>query len=697
MANAQREISMVFKAYDEFTLHMERMKVSAEQALGSIGQKATWLKDHWMGASAAIYAAMATIHKGWDMMDAAANFQEQKTALNNLTSEYGVTASAMLASIQGAAGGTISQIDAVVVANRGFLEGLNPAQIEFFAGASKRLGDALGGNLTERFTKLNDLVATGSTKDKVLKAIVGDLTDEYKKYGRELTAAEKVTINARVAQERLEAAMKRMGPDVMTAADAMAELKAIFKDIVLWIGTKALVVVLGAASAFLFLGQTVSEVVSWIADTLAPAVAFFEDLASAVGLSNKNGVSHAFKDFAKAVQGGADESQRMQDKVNGMIHALTKEDEVMRGVTKAHGYNNEIKQEASAINKSLAEQVLSLQKETNKLIMTEAEYFKWETDSLRVKGASLEAINALTAAQHDLNKAKLKEAEIKAVAEARKSLGEGAQQAPGIIGGLKPSAEEAEARDMRKNINALQEYYGKRAQLLITAGATENEIKQNTEEANFVIQDQTTRLEFATREQTSLQRLLSMEAVETARVNILGAANKSMEAQMLRMVEVGKFSAAEFGKTVIQAVKMELIGLAARAAVLSLFYTAMAFIPGYQYAAVAAVGFAAASVAAYAAAAGVQALFGGTAAGAGVSSSMASTGGGAQPSFNATPAGYPMPVTSQTTQAPVQNVTVNIQNGQGNAEYWKDMIVKNIAPAMRDAVGDNLVINLVTA
>ncbi len=59
------------------------------------------------------------------------------------------------------------------------------------------------------------------------------------------------------------------------------------------------------------------------------------------------------------------------------------------------------------------------------------------------------------------------------------------------------------------------------------------------------------------------------------RANISTAANHAMESQILRLVETHKFSVGAFGKAVMQAVKIELVGLAARAAVWAIFETAM--------------------------------------------------------------------------------------------------------------------------
>ena len=62
-----------------------------------------------------------------------------------------------------------------------------------------------------------------------------------------------------------------------------------------------------------------------------------------------------------------------------------------------------------------------------------------------------------------------------------------------------------------------------------------------------------------------------------AKGRVVNAAYQSMETQLLRLVETHKFSVSAFGKAIMQQVKMELIGLAARAAVYALFETAMGF------------------------------------------------------------------------------------------------------------------------
>lgn len=92
----------------------------------------------------------------------------------------------------------------------------------------------------------------------------------------------------------------------------------------------------------------------------------------------------------------------------------------------------------------------------------------------------------------------------------------------------------------------------------------------------------------------SLTGDLIIKASQQARLNVISGANKAMEDQILSLVETRKFSVAEFAKTTLQTVKIELVGLAARAAVWALFQTGMGFATAFTNPAASAAHFAAA-------------------------------------------------------------------------------------------------------
>ena len=200
------------------------------------------------------------------------------------------------------------------------------------------------------------------------------------------------------------------------------------------------------------------------------------------------------------------------------------------------------------------------------------------------------------------------------------------------------------------------------------------------------------------RELMEEEHAMQNERVQSAVLgsDIVMAAQQSMSDQMLALVETGKFSTEEFGKVIIAQVKMTLVGIAAEAAIRAVYATALGFyyaaIPGMQGYSAAAF-YAAAEMAAtagisLASAAGVQALFGGE------TTRPAAGSVGGEP-VRTSPA-VPMSSTSTAVGGetlPAQNVTVIIQNGMGDAEYWKKLTEDNIIPAINDAADRN--INLV--
>jgi hypothetical protein len=169
-----------------------------------------------------------------------------------------------------------------------------------------------------------------------------------------------------------------------------------------------------------------------------------------------------------------------------------------------------------------------------------------------------------------------------------------------------------------------------------------------------------------------------------ARKQVTETAYNAMEKQLLSLVETHRFSARAFGEAVAQQVKIELTGLAARAAVWAIYETAMGFkdlaTPGMQGLAAlhfkSAAEFAAVSGAALLGAAAVQEfVFGGK----GEQSNPGSSGTGGK-SLQAMPAASPATLTSQDT-TPVQHITINIHNPLSE-QNWTEIAENNIAPAL---------------
>jgi hypothetical protein len=184
----------------------------------------------------------------------------------------------------------------------------------------------------------------------------------------------------------------------------------------------------------------------------------------------------------------------------------------------------------------------------------------------------------------------------------------------------------------------------------------------------------------------------------SAREKIVSKSYQSMTEEMLRLVEVGNFSAKEFGKTVMQQVKIELAGLAARAAVNALYQTAVGFallLYSPDRAALAfksAATFAAVSGASLAAAAGVQSLLGGQDSGGGA-------GAGSGTTARSLSSGGPVPVrsisenTSGANASPTQNITIHVHNPL-STQNWSEIVENDLVPALKEVAGRNVSVEI---
>ena len=183
---------------------------------------------------------------------------------------------------------------------------------------------------------------------------------------------------------------------------------------------------------------------------------------------------------------------------------------------------------------------------------------------------------------------------------------------------------------------------------------------------------------------------LQMQWSEEARARASQFAYSAMETQMLRFIETGKFSVAAFAKQMMQDVKIELAGLAAKATVRALYETGLGFATAWTNPAESTAHFTAATTLAGIAAASVGAAMG----------LNAVTGGGAQREAPGTPGGLPiqtMPAQAETKTP--QNVTVQVYSLDPSSVNWDRITEQEIVPALNRAGDRNvqLQVNVVGA
>ena len=170
---------------------------------------------------------------------------------------------------------------------------------------------------------------------------------------------------------------------------------------------------------------------------------------------------------------------------------------------------------------------------------------------------------------------------------------------------------------------------------------------------------------------------------------IQNAAYQAMEDQLMSFIETGKFSVGAFAKIVAQQVKIELVGMAAIAAVKAIFFTALGFgltAMGNPLAAAAftsAKFWAVVGATSLAAAAGVNSLL----------EKSKDSSSGASSARGGLLSAYPAPGGAEPKQ--IQNITFQIYNPLSQ-QNWAEIAENNILPALKDASDRNIVMNVKT-
>lgn len=160
---------------------------------------------------------------------------------------------------------------------------------------------------------------------------------------------------------------------------------------------------------------------------------------------------------------------------------------------------------------------------------------------------------------------------------------------------------------------------------------------------------------------------------EKARESVVSKSYDAMGQEMLNFIERGRFSTEEFGKIIVQQVKLELVGIAARAAIYAIYETAVALAASTGPWGLATFGnpaghwasagtFASISGASLAAAYGVQNVIQGGRDESKDGASGASASARSLRGSSSSPVVPALPLAAQPQTRPERNITVNIYN-----------------------------------
>jgi hypothetical protein len=368
------------------------------------------LKEHWIGATAAIAGAMGAIMTAWDLAQKSAAFAEQKDSLNALAAQYKTSADTMIGKIKEITGGQVSMAEAADVAASGLQKSLNPDQIYAMATAAEKLSNITGSDIPTSFSKMVDAIALG--REKALENELGaiSLEETYGKVVNTWTDAEKVAGRLAIVMDRTATAAALLGDGAASTDDKinafkkdMDDLKLKMGDAIIQAGAGVIAIFHGMASAALSAGAAllkVSQGVAWLVGDKAG----FEEL----GLS-----------AAAAFEAAKDEADKAASAWGIAAH----------GMSVAAGKYNEAAAAAKALAAAHAESTASITKgitDLKTVISTWASYYN------EVKSAHERAVNEIETRQ-------------KAHAAAMKAIDEAMKAGTAALNSIAPEAREGEA------------------------------------------------------------------------------------------------------------------------------------------------------------------------------------------------------------------------------------------------------------
>lgn len=194
------------------------------------------IKQHWMGISAAVYAAQEVMSKAWSMAESAAGYNEQMQILDGLAQKYGTTAAAISDSVRSLGEGMISMATTAEVSASALAKGLSPEMLNGLASAAVTLSDVMGTTVDDAFRRLSEAMETN--KEKSLKLAVGtiDLKERFGEQAATMTEAQKQAAYYGMIMEKVDEIQKQTGGSTKTLADEMETLRVTAANVSLEMG-----------------------------------------------------------------------------------------------------------------------------------------------------------------------------------------------------------------------------------------------------------------------------------------------------------------------------------------------------------------------------------------------------------------------------------------------------------------------------
>lgn len=707
---------------------MKKMEIESVGVLNKVGGAWTALKGVWVEALAAYMALSETKH----LMEVSAQYQAQSEALNRLAGQYNMTADTMISAIQRAADGTISKVNAITVANKGLMMGLDPQQLTKFTAIAKGVADALGGDIAQAFETLNRAAATGNARLLKRVGILVDLKGAAKEYAHsmgmmtdELTNEERQLAGANAILKKSDEIMKFLGNSHDTARDKIERFNATIEDMKLIIGDGLNVIKAFVIGGLMILSGGVALLIAQLTEATIHLVELGEKLPL-VGDKFK-AVGDELRGFAAHERAVAEEARKMaQSSIDAGVVFL-KQQEINTAQAKEDAENKK-KLSEHALDQRLKALDAEAQYKLKLYELSEAAFKRSTEVELATLDARYKGGSALTA---EYFKKKLALENMAFTASAQTLQAERAAVERSFndrIALLRKSGERGEQIQA-----ARYEQKTKLMEIDDKIAAVDDERAKNTIKnldemrvAERALADEKIRIRLETEKLdarpsnlsglppalsqfvTEHQQLVDMKrqfAAEEAAIDektngdemALGAfrnaAIKKMDAQAQQEKLAGASSAASALGTIAGNLNTIMGGKSKEMFYLQKAMAIASILIDTEMGAIKAIGMLgpfgiplAAMIHAIgwtSAAAVAATTFMGT-------GSPSSGGGGAMPTYNATPSGgYPAPSSSsQDSTQPGQNITLQVYSLDPSSVNWDKLMADNIAPALEKLSGD---------
>jgi hypothetical protein len=229
---------------------INKFKSSMSGLESHTGSFVSKIKSHWLGMSAAVYAAYNTVNKAWDLAEYAAGYIEQMQQLDALALKYDTTSAAITGRMQEIGDGMISMSTSSQVALSALGKNLDPEKLYGLSRAAVVLKDTMNMNANEALKTLSESLE--ANKQKAIKTAVGviDLKDRYGDLADKMTEAEKQAAFYNIIMEKTEEIQRRTGNSTKSVADQMETFKTTVENLKIELGMGLIRVGAGVIGVF---------------------------------------------------------------------------------------------------------------------------------------------------------------------------------------------------------------------------------------------------------------------------------------------------------------------------------------------------------------------------------------------------------------------------------------------------------------